>query len=264
MSKIEANKFELSPVDFNFEKMLRRVVNVINFRVEQKQQKLIVSIDEAIPRTLTGDDQRLAQVIANLPSNAVKFTPELGTVRLDTRFVDEENGLCTIRVAVSDTGIGISEEQQASLFYPFQQAESGTSHKFGGTGLGLAISRRIVEMMGGTIWVQSAPGEGSTFAFTIRAKRSTEGKRGFLNPGVNRENIRLLAVDDAADIREFFAELSRRFRITCDVAPDGERALALIAENGPYDMYFVDWNLPGMDGLELTRKIAGAARESPL
>jgi signal transduction histidine kinase len=96
MSKIEANKFELSPVDFNFEKMLRRVVNVINFRVEQKQQKLLVSIDEAIPRTLTGDDQRLAQVITNLLGNAVKFTPELGTVRLDTRFVDEENVITNV------------------------------------------------------------------------------------------------------------------------------------------------------------------------
>ncbi|MDR1946112.1 MAG: response regulator [Desulfovibrio sp.] len=259
MSKIEADKFELSPVEFNFEKMLRRVVNVINFRVEEKQQKLTVGIGEAIPRTLIGDDQRLAQVIANLLSNAVKFTPEGGEVRLNTRLVDEADGLCTIGVEVSDTGIGISEEQQASLFNPFQQAESGTSRKFGGTGLGLAISRRIVEMMGGTIGVESAPDKGSTFAFTVRLRRSTEEKRSLLNPGVNRENIRMLAVDDEADIREYFTELSRRFRIACDVAPGGEQALALIARNGPYDIYFVDWNMPGMNGMELTRRIRGEA-----
>jgi signal transduction histidine kinase/DNA-binding response OmpR family regulator len=255
MSKIEANKFDLSPVEFEFEKMLQRVVNVINFRIDQKHQHFTVYIDKAIPRTLVGDDQRLAQVITNLLSNAVKFTPEQGSISLDTRFVKEENRVCTIQVEVKDTGIGISPGQQQRLFHSFQQAESSTTRKFGGTGLGLAISKRIVEMMGGTIWIESEPGKGSTFAFTIQAGRGREEKRSLLAPGVNWSNIRLMAVDDDPDIREYFTELAQRFNVSCDAVPGGEEALAAINQNGPYDIYFIDWKMPGMNGVELTRKI---------
>jgi signal transduction histidine kinase len=145
MSKIEANRFDLSPVNFDFEKMLQKVVNVINFRVEEKRQNLSVSVGEDIPRTLKCDDQRLAQVITNLLSNAVKFTPEGGSVNLSVRLLNEENGVCALQTEVTDTGIGISEEQQARLFNSFAQADSSTSRKFGGTGLGLVISKRIVE-----------------------------------------------------------------------------------------------------------------------
>ncbi|MDR1328723.1 MAG: PAS domain S-box protein, partial [Oscillospiraceae bacterium] len=145
MSKIEANKFELSPDSFNFEKMLQKVVNVINFRVDEKRQSLTVHIDKNIPRVLVGDDQRLAQVITNLLSNAVKFTPEEGHITVTTRLAGEADGVCTVQIEVTDTGIGISPEQQERLFSSFQQAESSTSRKFGGTGLGLAISKRIVE-----------------------------------------------------------------------------------------------------------------------
>ncbi|MDR2607608.1 MAG: hypothetical protein LBC57_04380, partial [Treponema sp.] len=140
MSKIEAKKFELSRETFNFERMLQKVVTVINFRVEQKQQNFIVRLDKDIPSMLVGDDQRLAQVIANLLSNAVKFTPEKGSIRLDAKFIEEKEGLCTVRISVTDSGIGISAEQQSRLFNSFTQAESNTSRKFGGTGLGLAIS----------------------------------------------------------------------------------------------------------------------------
>jgi signal transduction histidine kinase/DNA-binding NarL/FixJ family response regulator len=255
MSKIEANKLELSPVEFIFEKMLQRVVNVINFRVDEKQQKFSVHIDKAIPRTLIGDDQRLAQVITNLLSNAVKFTPEHGTISLETCFVKEENGLCIIQIVVTDTGIGISEEQQSYLFSSFQQAESSTSRKFGGTGLGLAISKRIVEMMGGKIWIESEPGKGSTFAFTAQAGRGTEEKRSMLNPGVNWSNIRVLMVDDDPEIREYFMETAQRFSISCDIAASGEEALALINEKDAYTIYFIDWKMPGMNGIELTSKI---------
>jgi signal transduction histidine kinase/DNA-binding response OmpR family regulator len=255
MSKIEADKFELSPVEFIFEKMLQRVVNVINFRVDEKQQKFRVRIDKAIPRTLIGDDQRLAQVITNLLSNAVKFTPEHGTINLEACFVKEEKGICTIQVEVTDTGIGISEEQQSYLFSSFQQAESSTSRKFGGTGLGLAISKRIVEMMSGKIWIESEPGKGSTFAFTAQAGRGTEEKRSMLNPEVNWSNIRVLMVDDDAEIQEYFAEIARHFSISCDIAAGGKEALALISERGAYTIYFIDWKMPGMSGIELTSKI---------
>jgi signal transduction histidine kinase/DNA-binding response OmpR family regulator len=256
MSKIEANKLELSVETFNFEKMLRNVVNVVNFRVDEKHQDFTVRIDRDIPRNLVGDDQRLAQVITNLLSNAVKFTPEYGSVRLDARFVEEENGICTIEIAVTDTGIGISEEQQSRLFGAFQQAESDTSRKFGGTGLGLAISKRIVEMMGGRIWIESEPGKGAAFAFTVRAERGAEDeKRGLLKPGVNRSNIRMLAVDDAPEIREYFSEITQGFGVFCDVAATGAEAVALIERTGPYDIYFVDFRMPGMDGIELSRRI---------
>jgi signal transduction histidine kinase/ActR/RegA family two-component response regulator len=174
MSKIEADKFELSAAEFNFEKMLQKVVNVINFRIDEKKQHFTVHIDNNIPRILNGDDQRLAQVIANLLSNAVKFTPEAGSISLDTCFLKEENGLCTIQIEVADTGIGISEEQQSRLFTSFEQAERSTSRKFGGTGLGLAISKRIVEMMGGTILIKSESGKGSVFTFTVQIKRGVK------------------------------------------------------------------------------------------
>ncbi|GHV75603.1 hypothetical protein AGMMS49942_04240 [Spirochaetia bacterium] len=255
MSKIEAGKLELSPVSFDFEKMLQRVVTFINFRVDEKRQTLTVHLDRQIPRMLVGDDQRLAQVITNLLSNAVKFTPEEGRILLRTRFVAEDDGLCTIQVTVTDSGIGISDEQKGRLFTSFEQAESSTSRKFGGTGLGLAISKRIAEMMDGDIRLESEPGKGSTFIVTIRARRSTEAGRDLLKAGVNWKNIRILAVDDDEVTREYFAELSHRFGITCHIAAGGEEAMELIMRGNTYDMYFIDWRMPGMNGMELARRI---------
>jgi signal transduction histidine kinase/DNA-binding response OmpR family regulator/ABC-type amino acid transport substrate-binding protein len=255
MSKIEANKFELSPAEFNFEKMLQRVVNVITFRVGEKEQSLTVHIDGAIPHTLIGDDQRLAQVITNLLSNAVKFTPDHGSITLDADFVKEENGLCSIQVKVKDTGIGISKEQQSNLFHSFQQAESSTTRKFGGTGLGLAISKRIVEMMGGKIWIESELGKGSTFVFIVQVRRGREEKRSLLSPNMNWKNIRILVVDDDSETRNYFAEIAQSFNIYCDTASGGDEAVSLIEQKGAYDIYFVDWKMPGMNGMELTHKI---------
>ncbi|MCL2319604.1 MAG: response regulator, partial [Treponema sp.] len=253
MSKIEANKFELAPVEFNFEKMLQQVVNVINFKVEQKQQKLMVHIDNAIPRDLFGDDQRLAQVITNLLGNAVKFTPEKGSINLDTRFLGEEDSVCTVQITVTDTGIGISPEQQARLFQSFAQAENTTTRKFGGTGLGLAISKNIVEMMGGRVWIDSELGKGSAFGFTFRMNRGTEKKRGLLASSVNLNNVRILVVDDDPDILEYFRDILSRFNMSCDTAINSEEVLRLVDRNGPYNIYFVDWRMPGIDGIELTR-----------
>ncbi|MDR1581483.1 MAG: response regulator [Synergistaceae bacterium] len=257
MSKIEASKFELSPVNFQFEKMLQRAVNVINFSLDEHRQEMFVYVGGNIPRVLFGDEQRLAQVITNLLSNAVKFTPEGGTITLDTQLLKEEDGVCVIRIRVTDTGIGISAEQQARLFNAFEQAESSTSRKFGGTGLGLALSRRIVEMMGGTIWAESELGKGSTFAFTIRAGRGTEEPGGSLRSGVNWGNMRILAVDDAPEVLEYFLDIARKFDFACDIATSGEEACALIEQKGVYDIYFVDWKMPGMDGIELCRRIKG-------
>jgi signal transduction histidine kinase/CheY-like chemotaxis protein/HAMP domain-containing protein len=255
MSKIEANKLELAIVNFNFEKMLQKVVNVINFRVDEKQQVLTVHIDRDIPHSLIGDDQRLAQVITNLLGNAVKFTPRYGSINLDAHLLKEENKICTLLIEVADTGIGISEEQQSRLFSSFEQAENTTSRKFGGTGLGLAISKRIIDMMGGRIWIESEIGKGSTFAFTILAERGSEEYPGLLKPGMNWKNVRVMAVDDSPEILEYFEDIADRLGVSCDIAPNGDEACAMIERNGFYDIYFVDWKMPGMDGIELTRRI---------
>jgi len=255
MSKIEANKFELAPAEFDFERMLQRVVNVINFRVEEKQQRFTVHIDKTIPRMLIGDDQRLAQVITNLLSNSVKFTPNGGAISLNTQFSGEENGLCTIQISIADNGIGISPEQQANLFRSFQQAEISTARIYGGTGLGLSISKSIIELMGGKIWLESEPGAGSTFSFTIQARRGAEQRRRLADTDIKWGNARILAVDDDPQTLDYLKEILQGFGATCDTAQNGEEALRLVEQRGSYDIYFVDWKMPGIDGFELTKKL---------
>ncbi|MDR2731037.1 MAG: response regulator [Treponema sp.] len=263
MSKIEANMLELSPVEFNFEKMLQKVVAVVNFRVDEKRQKLVVHIDRKIPQILKADDQRLAQVVTNLLSNAVKFTPEEGSITLETRCMGEEKGIFTIQISVSDTGIGISGEQQKRLFSSFQQAESSTTRKYGGTGLGLAISKSIVEMMGGTIRVQSEPEKGSTFNFTIQAARGAESKHKRLLD-VKLNNVRIMAVDDDPDILAYFLNIAQDFGISCDTAINGEEALKLINQKGDYNIYFIDWRMPVMDGIRLANEIKARRPENSI
>ena len=259
MSKIEANKFELSAVEFDFEKALERAVNVVNFRVEEKKQKFTVTIDPAIPKVLIADDQRLVQVVTNLLGNAVKFTPERGSVSIDARLVEESNNgteaSCTIQIAVRDTGIGLTKEQQERLFHSFEQAEASTARKFGGTGLGLAISKDIVEIMGGRIWIESSPGNGASFIFTIQAKRGTEKQQGVLAPNPDWNSIRILAVDDDPDVLGFIKNTVDRLGILCHAAISGEEALRLAEQNGAYHLYIIDWKMPGMDGIQLTGKL---------
>ncbi|MDR1622779.1 MAG: response regulator [Synergistaceae bacterium] len=262
MSKIEAGKLELSRVEFDFEKLLQKVVNVISFRVDEKSQNFTVRIDEDVPRIIISDDQRLAQVITNLLSNSVKFTQENGAVRLEARLLDEECGVCTILIEVSDNGIGMTRDQIGNLFTPFQQADSGISRKYGGTGLGLAISKRIVEMMGGRIWVESEDGNGTKFSFTIQAERGgdfAEGRRLAPKYGIDWGCVHVLVVDDDLDVLGYFLDIAKRAGFKCDVAQDGATALDKIGEHGPYQVYFIDWKMPGMDGIELSRRIKGGA-----
>ena len=255
MSKIEANKFDLSPAEFNFERMLQRVVNVVNFRVEEKRQKFTVHIDQSIPKTLIGDDQRIAQVITNLLGNAIKFTDEHGSIHLDARLESKESDIVKIQFSVTDTGIGISPEQQERIFSSFEQAEISITRKYGGTGLGLTISKNIVEMMGGSIWMLSEINKGSTFTFVIPLKQGVQEHKGFLSPGVNLENVRIMVVDDDKYILEYFKEISREFKINCSTASSGDEAIKLVEENGHYHIYFVDWKMPGMDGIQLTAEL---------
>jgi PAS domain S-box-containing protein len=261
MSKIETNKLELSFIEFNFEKMLQRVVNVVSFRVDEKRQKLSINIGRDIPKILIGDDQRFAQVIANLLGNAVKFTPENGSISLDAHLEKEEDGFCTIKISISDTGIGLSAEQQSKLFQYFQQAESSMVRRYGGMGLGLAIARNIVEMMDGRIWVQSEPEKGSTFAFTVKVRRGENEKQKLGRP-INRNDVRVLVVDDSQVILDYFRVVSRKLGVYCDTAISGEDALVLVERNGSYHIYFIDLQMPNMDGIQLSRELKTRASEN--
>jgi signal transduction histidine kinase len=171
MAKIEADKLELMPVQFNFEHMLQKALTVIHFRSDERMQTLTVNVDKNIPRYIVGDDQRLIQILTNLLSNAVRFTHEFGTIHLEASLAGETDGQCELRVEITDNGIGIAPEDQDRLFTAFEQAQSGMSRDYGGTGLGLAITKRIVEMMGGNIWVESEIGKGSKFTFTVKVVR---------------------------------------------------------------------------------------------
>ena len=247
LSKIEADKFELSEIEFNFEKMLQRVINVTCLRVDERQQKLTVFIDKAIPKVLIGDDQRLAQVVTNLLGNAIKFTPEKGFIRIGTYYLGEEDGACKIQISVTDTGIGVSPEHQARLFKSFQQVGDDTSRKFGGTGLGLAISKNIIEMMGGKIWVESEIGAGSKFAFIVQLKRGTDEQK----KSVNRSGVRILAVDNDPYVLSHFEVMAKSFGLSCDIAESYENILSFMKQNITYHVCFINEKVQYDDGLTL-------------
>ena len=262
MSKIEANMLELSPVNFNFEKLLNETANVLKFRMEERKQHFNLHIERAIPPYLLGDEQRLSQVITNLLSNAVKFTPEEGSIGLNAQLVKREQSLFTIQIGVSDTGIGITPDQQARLFTSYTQADRSTTRKFGGTGLGLAISRRIVEMMGGRIWIQSEPNKGSEFFFTIQLEEGNE--KGIepeeavdLAPDKNNfSGYCMLLAEDVEINREILISLLEPTGISIESAEDGLGALQMYkATPEKYHIIFMDLQMPEMDGYEATRKI---------
>jgi len=285
VSKIEANKFTLAATDFVLGQTLQSVVDVINFRVAQKNQKLTVSVDPDIPRILTGDDQRLAQVITNLLSNAVKFTPNGGSVHLEITLESEQDGFSTLLIKVRDTGIGISKEQLSRLFSSFEQAEASTSRKYGGTGLGLVICKSIVEMMDGRIWVDSELGEGAAFSFTVKLGSSRDGEKKLLAPRLKGEKLSsssvggdpgkdfsghfILLVEDVEINREIVLALLEPTKLSVDCAENGAEAVeAFVSNPHKYDMIFMDIQMPEMDGFTATKLIRGSgadrAREIPI
>ena len=258
VSKIESGKFELSPVEFNFENVLQRVVTVNKYRIDEKQQDFSIRIDSDIPAYMYGDEQRLTQVITNLLSNAVKFTPDKGRIGIDAKLLHEKDGVCTVQINVTDSGIGISPEQQSKLFQSFQQAESSTTRKFGGTGLGLAISKNIVEMMGGRIWIESELGKGATFAFTIQAERVKD--REYAVPDLT--GLRILVVDDEPGDLVYFKNIVEGFGASCDTSSCCRDTLQYMDQNEKYDVYFMDFKVPCVHKTKMMQKLAARDRET--
>ena len=255
LSKIEANKFDLSLTEFNFEKMLQRIVNVVNYRMNEKNQRFMIYIDKAIPKILIGDDLRLTQVITNLLGNACKFTNNRGTITLKIKLLHENDGICTLHITVNDNGIGIAPEQQKKLFESFQQADVNTTRHYGGTGLGLTICKNIVEMMGGSVWLDSEPGKGSTFGFTVDLERVDNKNQKIIEHLKLKKDIRILVVDDDPDILEYTQEIMRTFGLQCDTAASGKDALQKFTQGIPYDICFIDLMMPDMNGMDLIKEI---------
>ena len=270
MAKIEANKLELSPVEFDLKKTLLNAASVINFRIEEKQQSFSLEIDEKIPAVVIGDDKRLSQVLLNMLSNAVKFTDKGGEVSMGVFLKAEKNDVCELQFEVVDNGIGISPEQQEKLFNVFKQADSRISREYGGTGLGLSISKRIVELMGGKIWVESELGKGAKFLFTIKAKRAVDAVA--LSIDANDEESadygvttvkkgeflgkNLLLAEDVEVNREIFVSLLEETGISIDFAENGIEAVEKVTSSpGKYDIVFMDVQMPRMDGHEAARQI---------
>ena len=262
VSKIEANKFSLSKVEFVLDHLIQNVVDVIRYRVEQKSQRLSLHIDTDIPRTLIGDDQRLAQIITNLLTNSVKFTPENGMIHMEASLASLEGSKCEICISISDTGIGVCEEERERLFTSFEQADRSISRKYGGTGLGLFICKSIVEMMDGHIWVESEPNMGSTFSFTVRLDCVGNENRKLLASGLDLNDIRILVVDCDLDTQVFFEETAKFTGIRFDLATKGPQALSMNIENGGYDIYFISGDMPDEDGVELARAIYERSADS--
>ncbi len=260
MSKIEAGKLELTVEPFDLERALVDVSNVIAVRAVEKRVEFLVNIDSHLPRTVLGDRLRLIQVITNLLSNAVKFTPEHGCVQLTVLAEpDDTPGGTGVSFAVTDTGIGISEEQKSRLFTSFEQADASISGRFGGTGLGLAISQRIAQMMGGGIRVASEPGKGSTFTFSVHLRHAEKLPERLACDIAVYRSLRALVVDDSAETLTFFNNILGQIGLRYELADSGEAAVKLAraarGKNAGFDVVFVDYLMPGMDGIETSRRL---------
>ena len=261
-SMLESDDIEITENQIDFKALIEKVVSVNSFSLQDKKQNFEMKIDENIPQNLAGDEKHTVQVLSNIFGNAIKFTPENGDIQIDAKITDEKEGIIYISVAVSDTGIGISDENKNRLFRPFEQADNTRTKKFGGTGLGLVISKRIVDAMGGNIEVQSENGKGSVFTITIPFKRIKHINE--LNADENRDDEsecdftekRILLVDDVPINREIVAALLEPTGIAIDCAKNGAEAVSLYKSNPElYDLIFMDIQMPVMDGYEASRTI---------
>ena len=259
-SKIEAGKLDMELMPFDLGNVMDDLANLVGMNAEDKGQELLFIEPPQLPMALMGDPSRLRQVLINLGNNAVKFT-ERGEVVVAIDAVERDAASVLLRFEVRDTGIGMSAEQQQSLFQPFSQADASTSRRYGGTGLGLAISRHLVRLMGGELGVDSAPGRGSRFYFSLRFNLQTEP--GVQPPAPRHEGLRgtrVLIVDDNACARDVLAGMASALGLNADAAVDGLDALRLVeqadANDEPYGLVLLDWKMPGIDGVECARRLS--------
>ena len=255
-SKIEAGKLDMETVDFDLSAVLDNLANVVNVKSGEKGLELIVDLDPGVPLGLKGDPLRLNQILINLTNNAVKFTSE-GEITISINLVERSEDDVVLRFAVQDSGIGMTAEQQERLFLAFSQADTSTTRKYGGTGLGLSISKRLAEMMGGEIGVDSEYGKGSTFWFTAcfgkGAEPTTRVKRSLPEQLMD---LRILVVDDHPTARTILARYLEAFGCSTGEAASGAEAIDELEISAlPYHLVLIDWRMPGMDGIETTRRI---------
>ena len=266
LSKVEAGHLELEEIDFDLNDIIEKATEVIAIRAHEKGLELTSHVMSDVPTDLVGDPTRLRQVLLNLLGNAIKFT-ERGEVVLRVQREPDAGEQSLLRFSVSDTGIGIPPDKVETIFERFTQVDSSTTRRYGGTGLGLTISRRLIELMGGRIWVESRVGHGTTFAFTLRAGVWTGPKRRVARQPVDMHNLNVLVVDDNATNRLILHEVLSGWKARVTEAAGGEEALARLQRaqdaGDPYRLMLLDCRMPGMDGfqvVEATKRHQGLAK----
>ncbi|MCF8086072.1 MAG: response regulator [Desulfohalobiaceae bacterium] len=257
-SKIDTGKLELEEIVFNLEDVLSNLVNVVGLRAEEKGLEFIFHVDPNVPGGLVGDPLRLGQILINLGNNAVKFTSQ-GEIVVDVRVQEQRSNSVVLRFSVRDSGIGLRPEQTESLFEAFSQADDSTTRNFGGSGLGLAICKQLTEMMGGQIWVESEPDQGSNFIFTARFQlpENALGHESNVPEGIS--NLRALIVDDNETAREVLSSMLSSWKMEVESVESGHAAITRLKEaarqGAPFDVLLLDWIMPGIDGIETARRI---------
>jgi PAS domain S-box-containing protein len=260
-SKIEAGRMTLEQIPFRLEDVLDNFAAMIGLKTESKGLELLFQPQPKVPTALLGDPLRLGQVLVNLGNNAAKFT-ERGEIVVGVDQVGDLDQQVELHFWVRDTGIGMTAEQCSRLFQSFSQADSSTTRKYGGTGLGLSISKRLVELMEGRIWVDSTPGQGSTFHFQVSlgVQQGIEPRRMFKADELL--GMRALVVDDNVSAREILSGMARSFGLEVDVAQNGPLALRMLTDAEhkalPYNVVLMDWRMPGMDGVEAVGQMRSA------
>ncbi len=255
-SKIEAGKLDMEKAEFRLEDVLDNLSSIVSQKAQDKNLEFLISVHRDLPPDLIGDPLRLGQILINLVNNAVKFT-ERGEIVVTVAVEEQTTGRVKLKFSVRDSGIGMTPEQSAKLFQAFAQADTSTTRKYGGTGLGLSISKRLIEMMDGTVWVESEYGKGSTFHFTawFGIGSSHPAQKRFVP---DLAGIRVLVVDDNAQAREILCDSLQGFAVRPESVSSGEEALRMLAaadSSDPYRLVLMDWHMPGMDGLEASRII---------
>jgi two-component system, sensor histidine kinase and response regulator len=261
-SKIEAGKVELETIDFELRECLETTLRTLSVRADEKGLELLCDVDSDVPDLLRGDPNRLRQILMNLVGNAIKFT-HAGEIALKVYSSAPQVDKIVLHCEVADTGIGIPADKLESVFQSFSQADASTTREYGGTGLGLTISRRLVEMMGGRIWVESELGKGSTFHFTMEVapgeKLPAQDKDRSLAPAAVFEGARVLVVDDNPTNRRILKGLLATWGMQPELAADGETALAAMAGaekcKRPFQLVLTDMHMPKMDGFELIERL---------